>query len=253
VNGWTISGSGRGLLLALVLLAGCGGASADPPACRLKRFENASFTVCRYDPAQSELKLALDGPKGPLGGMAALRAWLGADAARVRFAMNGGMYDPAQRPVGLYVEAGTRRKPAKLCKGSSNFCLAPNGVFWTAADGRPHLDETSLFIAGGATPRWATQSGPLLVQAGKLHPKISPDGPSRLIRNGVGVCAGGEALFVISEDPVSLGKLARFFRDSLGCPDALHIDGTVSSLWAPNLGRLDGRTDLGPLIVVLKR
>ncbi|MDQ0465502.1 uncharacterized protein YigE (DUF2233 family) [Caulobacter ginsengisoli] len=242
----------RGLLLALVLLAGCGSAPAEPPVCKLQRFENAGFTVCRYDPAESELKLALDEPKGPLGGLAALKTALGADAGRVQFAMNGGMYDPDQRPVGLYVEAGKRRKPARLCDGPSNFCLKPNGVFWTAEDGTPHLDETSLFIAGNASPRWATQSGPLLVQAGRLHPKISPDGPSRLIRNGVGVC-GGKALFVVSEDPVSLGKLARFFRDGLNCPDALHIDGTVSSLWAPNLGRMDGRTDLGPLIVVLRR
>ncbi len=248
----------RGWWLALLLLAAlplpaCGAAPGEPPACRLQRFEGAGFTVCRYDPAESELRLVLDGPKGPVGGLAGLKARLGPDTARVRFAVNGGMYDPAQKPVGLYVEDGRRRKPAKLCDGSSNFCLAPNGVFWTDAGGIPHLDETAAFLASGAAPRWATQSGPLLVQAGKLHPKISPDGPSRLIRNGVGLCAGGRALFVISEDPVSLGKLARFFRDGLGCPDALHLDGTVSSLWAPNLGRLDGRTDLGPLIVVLKK
>jgi uncharacterized protein YigE (DUF2233 family) len=248
----------KGLLLALLLLAGCGAAPAEPPACRLQRFEGSGFTVCRYDPAESELRLALDGPSVQLGSLTALKAQLGPDAARVRFAMNGGMYDVNRRPVGLYVEAGRQRRPARLCDGPSNFCLAPNGVFWTDADGTPHLDETGRFLASGAQPRWATQSGPLLVQAGRLHPKISPDGPSRFVRNGVGVCPGGQALFVISEDAVSLGKLARFFRDGLGCPDALHIDGAVSSLWAPdqgrpNQGRMDGRTGLGPLILVLKK
>lgn len=243
----------KGLLLALLLLTGCGAAPAEPPACRLQRFEGAGFTVCRYDPAESELRLALDGPSVQMGSLPALKAQLGPDAARVRFAMNGGMYDVNRRPVGLFVEAGKHRRPARLCDGPSNFCLAPGGVFWTDDDGRPHLDETGLFLKSGAKPRWATQSGPLLVQAGTLHPKISADGPSRFVRNGVGVCQGGQALFVISEAPVSMGKLARFFRDALQCPDALHLDGTVSSLWAPNLGRLDGRTGLGPLIVVLKK
>lgn len=237
--------------LLLMLIAGCGAAPADRP-CSSKTFEGSAFTVCRYDPADSELRLALDGPSVALGSLTALKAQLGADAGRVEFAMNAGMYDTSRRPVGLYVEAGRQRKPARLCNGPSNFCLAPNGVFWTDARGRPHLDETARFLARGAKPQWATQSGPLLVQAGQLHPKLSPDGASRFVRNGVGLCQG-KALFAISEGPVSLGKFARFFRDDLGCQDALHIDGTVSSLWAPSLNRLDGRTGLGPLIVVLKK
>lgn len=240
------------LWLALLLLMGCGAAPAQPPACRLQRFEGSAFTVCRYDPAESELRLALDGPSVRLGSLTALRSQLGPEATRVSFAMNGGMYDANLRPVGLYVEAGRQRRPARLCDGPSNFCLAPNGVFWTDAKGRPHLDETARFLAGGARPQWATQSGPLLVQAGQLHPRLSLDGPSRFIRNGVGLCRG-QALFAISDDAVSLGKFARFFRDGLGCSDALHLDGTVSSLWAPGLGRLDGRTGLGPLIVVLRK
>jgi uncharacterized protein YigE (DUF2233 family) len=237
--------------LLLMLIAGCGAAADDRP-CAARTFEGSTFKVCRYDPATSELRLALDGPSVALGSLTALKAQLGADAARVEFAMNAGMYDTNRRPVGLYVEAGRQRKAARLCNGPSNFCLAPNGVFWTDARGRPHLDETAGFLARGAKPQWATQSGPLLVQAGQLHPKLSPDGASRYVRNGVGLC-GGMALFAISEGPVSLGRFARFFRDELGCQDALHIDGTVSSLWAPSLKRLDGRTGLGPLIVVLKK
>jgi uncharacterized protein YigE (DUF2233 family) len=90
-----------------------------------------------------------------------------------------------------------------------------------------------------------------LLRAGALHPAITQNGPSRHVRNGVGIL-GGQALFVISESEVSFGRLARFFRDGLGCTDALYLDGTVSSLWVPSLGRQDKRNDLGTFVVVLQ-
>ena len=45
---------------------------------------------------------------------------------------------------------------------------------------------------------------------------------------------------------------AAFFRDRLGCDNALYLDGAVSQLWAPEIGRRDGGPPLGPLIVVTK-
>jgi uncharacterized protein YigE (DUF2233 family) len=92
----------------------------------------------------------------------------------------------------------------------------------------------------------------MLVIDGKLHPKIDPDGESKKLRNGVGVDRQGRAHFVISDEPVSFGKLARYFRDALNCPNALFLDGSVSSLWDPEHGRVDGGPPLGPLIVVEK-
>jgi uncharacterized protein YigE (DUF2233 family) len=131
--------------------------------------------------------------------------------------------------------------------------MLPNGVFSVDKDGAAHVEETGRFLSHKRSPAWATQSGPLLLEGGVQHPKITEDGPSRLIRNGVGVSGPDEAWFVISEDPVSFGRFARFFRDGLGCPDALYLDGTVSSLWAPALGRRDPTAGLGPLVVVLAK
>src|SRR5215210_4158025 len=96
----------------------------------------------------------------------------------------------------------------------------------------------------------ATQSGPLLVLAGKIHPAFKPDSASRHIRNGVGVPSPDTALFVISEAPVSFYDFATLFRDKLHSPDALFLDGTISSLYAPALKRSDSRADLGPIIAV---
>ena len=56
---------------------------------------------------------------------------------------------------------------------------------------------------------------------------------------------------VIAEDQALLREgLARLFRDGLGCPDALFLDGSVSSLWDPGAGRMDPHPALGPMLVV---
>jgi uncharacterized protein YigE (DUF2233 family) len=148
--------------------------------------------------------------------------------------MNAGMYRADQRPLGLFVAAGREERPLNQGSGSGNFYLAPNGVFWVGAHGAPHVTETGAYAAAPpAGVAWATQSGPLLVQGGAFNPHISADGASLNLRNAVGV-RNRVALFVISDDKVSFGRLARFLRDALGCPDALYLDGAVSSLWAPD-------------------
>ena len=227
-------------------------ASPSPP-CSARTFEGSRFTVCRYVRGADSLKLALDGSHGRLGGFAALDRQLGSAASRVAFAMNAGMYEADQSPTGLLILNGRTAHPADTGPGDGgNFHLLPNGVFAVDAGGAVRVEETQAFLAHPGEVRWATQSGPLLVQHGALHPKLAPDGASKNIRNGVGVAGPDAAWFVISDDPVSLGRFARFFRDALNCPDALYFDGHVSSLWAPELGRRDPAQGLGPLVVVLK-
>ncbi len=215
-------------------------------------FEGSGFTVCRYDPARDQLRLAARGPTGPLDNLAGLQASLGKDARRVAFALNGGMYDPAQAPLGLFVQGGRTVRPLDLGSGEGNFYLKPGGVFWTDTAGAPHVEETQAFAAQSPAAVWATQSGPLLVSGGALHPAIAANGTALTVRDAVGV-KGRQALFVISDAPVSFGRLGRFLRDGLGCPDALYLDGHVSSLWVPAMRRRDGRTGLGTFVVVLRK
>jgi len=173
-------------------------------------------------------------------------------AGRVEFAMNAGMFDDKGAPVGLAVSAGKEVHPLnKRQKGPGNFHMMPNGVFLVLTSGKAKIYPGDS-IPPGTNPELATQSGPMLVIRGKLHPAFEPDGRSRYIRNGVGITEDGKPLFVISQDPVSFGKLARFFRDVLKTPDALYFDGAVSSLWDPANGRMDSHSPLGPIIVALK-
>ena len=81
--------------------------AADPSACQKQSFEGSAFIVCAYRPATDEFRLALVGADGaPLKSFDALKHGLGADADRVKFAMNAGMYDDDYSPHGLFVENG---------------------------------------------------------------------------------------------------------------------------------------------------
>jgi uncharacterized protein YigE (DUF2233 family) len=251
------------LFSALLALAAC----EDPPAapappveqvqaghCRSQSFEGSSFTVCRYDARAHRLELVVADDDGPLRSFDALERHLGERGERLLFAMNAGMYDEEGRPIGLYVEQGERQRRVNLREGPGNFHMKPNGVFAVDEQGRVSVTASDAFARRApARVMWATQSGPMLVIAGRLHPAIRPDGESRLVRNGVGVSDERTAWFVLSDDPVSFGKLARFFRDALRCPDALFLDGTVSSLWDPAAGRRDGYDSLGPMVMVFSR
>lgn len=151
------------IALVLALLATPLAARAAEP-CARATFEGSAFTVCRYERGADQIRLALKGPSGVLGGFAALKSSLGADASRVQFAMNAGVYEPSRAPVGLLVQSGRQVSPLNTAGGDGNFYLKPGGVFWVAADGAVHIEETSAFAAAKVQPRWATQSGPLLVK-----------------------------------------------------------------------------------------
>lgn len=229
-------------------------ASALPESpCAERSFENSGFTVCSFDSRKHELELILAGANGtPLRSFKALETHLGRRASDLLFAMNAGMYDEEGRPIGLYVENGRQRHRLNTRDGEGNFHLKPNGVFSVDVDGKVSITTAEAFASRPPQVRWATQSGPMLVIGGKLHPKFDPNGDSLHIRNGVGACGDGVARFVISEDPVSFGRFARFFRDDLGCPNALYLDGAVSSLWEAGV-RQDAGADLGPMVAIFRR
>jgi uncharacterized protein YigE (DUF2233 family) len=249
------------VILLAVALAGCGGpaenktahpAARAAAACEQRSFEGSAFTACRYDRRRDEIALFLAGPHGPLRSFAALEQQLGPRVQRLRFAMNAGMYDEAGNPIGLFVEAGHQGHAINRQRGPGNFHMLPNGVFTVADDGRVAILPSASYDPA-SPPRWATQSGPMLVIDGRLHAAIQDNGPSLHVRNGVGVDSEDTAWFIISDDAVSFGRMARFFRDILHCPNALYLDGSVSSLWDRAGGRRDTNSELGPLVAVFER
>jgi len=242
----------RRFVLAFLLLAGCGSTAPEPqwPAspCRIEVFEATRFTVC--DPGSGKLRLiAAARDETPLRSFADVMTRIPAD--QVAFAMNAGMFDEDGRPIGLAIVDGRQVRAINRRNGGGNFHLKPNGAFLLRRDGTASITTSEEFVASPKIA-FATQSGPMLVIDGQVHPKFDPDGESRFIRNGVGIGPHGNPLFVISNEVVSFGKLARFFRDGLKARNALYFDGSVSSLWDPAAGRMDAGVPLGPMIVATK-
>jgi len=217
-------------------------------ACRRVTFEDAAFTDCVADPATHRITTILGNP--PYRGFAALAAARPGDAPNVAFAVNAGMFDDEGKPIGYYVRDGERGKELNRNDGAGNFHMKPNGVFFGTGGKWQVMAADDFYAKVGDRPQFGTQSGPMLLVGGKLHPEITDDGPSRTIRNGVGVDSAGRAHFVISEGPVSFGKLARYYRDGLKVRDALYLDGAVSALWDPAKNRMDNRAPIGPMLVI---
>lgn len=218
--------------------------------CRPLTYKGDDYKICSIDPRKSTIRLHdLDRGGKPYLTFEALRKTLWADGIFMRIAMNGGMYHPDYSPVGLYVENGVEKQKINTNPGYGNFHLLPNGVFYLLP-GSVGVMEAKTFALSGVKPVYATQSGPMLVIDGHIHPKFDPQSSSLKKRNGVGVAADGTVLFAISESYVRFYDFATLFRDALGCRNALFLDGTISALYVPEWHRSDDAYPLGPILTV---
>ena len=248
----------RFIAVVLSLFAGFSSIAAAAPLCASLSHEGAAYTVCAIDPARQKIGLYWGGRgETALGSLDALAADRTQHGERLLIGMNGGMYAPDLKPVGLYIQDGRQVKAANTADGFGNFHLKPNGIFYLAG-GRAGVAETQAFLKARVKPEFATQSGPMLVIDGKLHPRFGDYARSMKIRNGVGIGPGGQVLLAISRDAVTFPQFARLFRDALHCRTALYLDGSVSSMRVRGEAggqELDqgGYRSLGPLIGVTAR
>jgi uncharacterized protein YigE (DUF2233 family) len=241
------------------LSAFAGAASAEP--CRSESFDGTGYIVCSFDPAVDDVRMFWGSGEGvPYNTFEALALALRGKGLTLDFAINGGMYGEDFSPTGLYVEDGKELSPVntKTVTGEPqdipNFYKKPNGVFYLA-DKVAGVVTTDAWLASPPSATFATQSGPMLVIDGKIHPAFIENSTDRKDRDGVGVDASGKVHFVITEDRVSFYNFARFFRDGLECDNALFLDGgSAPGIYAPELGRDDapGHGGYGPIIGVVK-
>jgi uncharacterized protein YigE (DUF2233 family) len=256
--GWRKFGVSRPGFVALLwislfaLLASAIGAEIGGP-CRPVTYERSSYVVCQFDLRHYTPKLFWKQPNGePYGSLKNIPRRDGSVAGQLVFATNGGMYQADRSPLGLYVENGRELIRANTAVGTGNFYIKPNGVFYVSGDSASIL-ETRHFLQQRPHSDIATQSGPMLVINGASNPKLLPNSNSRKIRNGVGVQDSRRVVFVISNDPVTFGKFAQFFRNALHCSNALYLDGSLSSIYAPSVQRADYLWPLGPIIGIYTR
>ena len=227
-------------------------AAADASPCEDVTFDGATFTVCAIDPAAEEVRLFLYDREGrPYGSFRAVNEALAATGRTLGVAMNAGMYHSDRSPVGLYVEEGEQAMRLVTSAGPGNFGLLPNGVLCLEEAGA-RIVESRAFEGEESACRFATQSGPMLVLDGALHPRFLADSESTNIRNGVGVDREGRLWFAISNEAVNFDTFGRLFRDRLETPDALYLDGSISRLYDAVSGRHDAGWPMGPIIGTVK-
>lgn len=212
----------------------------------------AVTTVIVMDPAVSTLALFQNDAQGrPLSSFKRLKKHAHQQGQRIRLAMNAGMYHPDRRPVGLLVQDGRELNPLNRSDGYGNFFMKPNGVFALTMQNQSVILPTAEYPqwAGQHEVRLATQSGPLLLHQGHIHPALTAPGRSAKIRNAIGHCHG-RLTWLIIHQPITLYRLAESAREQLGCTDLLYLDGSISSLLVDDWQQQRDR--LGPILAVVE-
>ena len=222
-----------GCLLVLLLSFSCRRELSEPESDKF-----ASFVV---NPKVSNVEFYWKGNDGrAFKSIQNLKSYLEKKGKRLRFAMNGGMYEKDNLPKGLFVQNQKTLRELDIKDGSGNFYLKPNGVFYLTTDNTARVAQTSNFENNGEV-RFATQSGPMLIIAGAINAQFAENSLNLNIRNGVCILPDNKIVFAISRREVSFYELARYFKNQ-NCRDALYLDGFVSRLYLPeeNIEQVDG-------------
>lgn len=219
-------------------------------ACRDMLHAGVRHIVCSYKTDEVHLRLFLKDDGGAHYGRASfLKRSLDQNPLML---MNGGMYHDDLTPVGLYVEGRKRAQTLSTKDGYGNFHLLPNGVFWVNGN-RVGVTETAAFAKRRLKPDYATQSGPMLVIDGKLHPRFLKGSDSLKIRNGVGVSKdGGIIHFAISRGVINFWDFGKLFQEKLKAHNALFLDGTVSAIETEGFSQSSWKS-IGPIIGVFPK
>ena len=160
-----------------------------------------------------------------------LKMWLDKNHKTLLFAMNGGMYKQDNSPQGLFIENKNTIMTLDTSSGNGNFYLKPNGVFYITSSNSPFISTTTNFIDNGKI-KYATQSGPMLVIDGQIHPAFKAGSTNMNIRNGVGILPDNKVIFAMSKKEINFYDFANYFK-SMGCKNALYLDGFVSRTYLP--------------------
>lgn len=208
-----------------------------------------TYTV---DPKKQDLQLYWKNDEGEiLKSIQNLKTYVENENLELTFAMNGGMFKKDFSPLGLFIQNKKTISPLNTADGNGNFYLKPNGVFYITTDNIPFVCNTTDF-AGNGKIKYATQSGPMLVINGHIHPAFKEGSTNLNIRNGVGILPDKRVLFAMSKKEINFYDFAKFFQ-SAGCKNALYLDGLVSRTYLPEKKWTQTDGNLGVIIGVTKK
>jgi len=239
----------RKILSLLIVVIGLIGIVAFA---QIKNENDNNILSHKVDLKKQDLKFYWKNEKGEnFENFKSLNNWLNAKSEILIFAMNGGMYKKDFSPQGLFIENGiVKSKIDTLQNGYGNFYMQPNGIFYITNENKGFVCKTTDFR--NENIKYATQSGPLLLIDGKIHHKFREGSKNLNIRNGVGILPNGQLLFAMSKQKINFYDFANYFK-SLGCKNALYLDGFVSKTYLPEKGFNEMEGNFGVIIGEIKR
>ncbi len=209
-----------------------------------------SFQKYEVNPADGNIALYWKDDKDSiLRNFENLNSFLKSQNKELLFAMNAGMYMEDNSPLGLFIENGKTIRTLNTKKGSGNFHLQPNGVFYINKNNKAFISTTQNFK--NYEVLWATQSGPMVLIDNKINTLFDKNSKNLNIRNGVGLTQDGKVVFVISNVPVSFYDFANYFVQQ-GCKDALYLDGAISNIYLKDKRNFSLMDNFGVMIGVTK-
>lgn len=186
------------------------------------------------------------------GNAASLNNSLKRQNKKLVFAVNGGMYQKDQSPQGLFIEKGIQKSKINAVQNAyGNFYMQPNGIFYLTKNGNAFVTATKAY-SHDENINYATQSGPMLVINGTMHPKFNKGSENVHIRNGVGILPNGNVLFAMSKERINFYDFANYFIQK-GCKNALYLDGFVSRTYLPSKNWIETDGQFGVIIGVTEK
>ncbi|MGL4631609.1 MAG: phosphodiester glycosidase family protein [Leadbetterella sp.] len=210
---------------------------------------NEKILAYTIDPKRVDLDLYWKNDKGEiLKNIQNLKSYVESKNKKLIFAMNGGMFTKDLSPVGLFIQNQKTLAQLDTSNGRGNFYLKPNGVFYLNNQNTPMICKTVDF-QDSQEIKFATQSGPMLVINGDIHPAFKEGSTNLNIRNGVGVLPNNNLLFALSKTEINFYDFAVFFQ-KMGCKNALYLDGFVSKMYCPEKNCIQTDGNFGIIIGV---
>ncbi len=229
-----------------------------PQAAQTIEYKKTFFDIYYVDLNKQDIEFYWKNDAGEhLYSLQNLKDYLASKNKKLLLGTNGGMYLKNRQPQGWYIENGEELAPLDTkTKGYGNFYMQPNGVF-LLANGKAEVLTTKQILKKQqqdlSTIDFATQSGPMLVIDGKIHPAFNLDSESYYIRSGVGVIDDTHLVFAISNEEVNFYTFADLFKTKLGCKNALYLDGAISKMYLPEINRHDLDGKFGCMIGVVDK
>lgn len=224
-------------------------ASRGPGKAVRIRHADQTFDTYTVDYPKEKIQLYWKDERGnKLKSIDSLKACVGRKGQRLVFATNAGMYMEDYSPLGLYIERGKMlRRLNTVKKASGNFYLRPNGIFLLTKD-RAMVIPTSQYQSIKERVVFATQSGPMLVIDGRLHPAFTKGSKNLNIRSGVGIDTAGRVVLAISNSLTSYYDFATLFQEVFHCKQALFLDGAICRMYLPAIERYEQGGAFGAMI-----